>query len=102
MKKALKERIESLEVDWREHIDKPLWCIYGVECFAHFFCCKITHGYKGPNIWGFSVYKRQSGFRTLGVNAEKWIAEQGYPVRFFANQADALEWLAAKTDPERA
>jgi hypothetical protein len=29
MKKALKERIESLEVDWRGHLDKPLWCIYG-------------------------------------------------------------------------
>lgn len=78
-----------------QHAGKPLWCVYGPDCFPSLICCRIKDG----NIWGYSVWKRQPGFRTLGISLEAFAKERETP-RFYAAQADALERLAKITTPK--
>jgi hypothetical protein len=82
-----------------EYRDRPLWCVYGPECFPTMFCCSINlHPTCGLTIWGYSVYQGEPGFRTLGRKLDKW-AEDAEAV-FFAEQAHALEHMARITTPE--
>ena len=75
------------------HADKPLWCVYGPTCFPTMICCKIKSG----NIWGYSVYKRQPGFRTLGISLEAF-GQHDNP-KFYATQADAVARISSITWP---
>lgn len=82
----------------------PLWFVYGYECFPSMFCARIkpdqhTQG-QPPVIWGYSVYKRVPGFRTLGVRAAEWIAKNGADA--FAEQQHALDYLKKITTPKKA
>jgi len=74
--------------------NKPLWVIYGYDCFPSILCCKINNG----NIWGFSIYRRSPGFRTLGMNLETWYNEEGKAhtqmvPEFYDDHEEALEKL---------
>jgi hypothetical protein len=89
-------------VDPLNYIDKPLWCVYGYECFPSVFACTINSASGTPVIWGYSVYKRSGGYRTLGLNLDKWIAEQnliGKIAYFFNKQEHAMEFLSKLITP---
>ena len=77
----------------------PLWCVYGDDCFPSMLCCRISTADGTPTIWGYSVWRREPGFRTLGINLVEWIKREKRP-RFFANHADALAYIGKLTTPK--
>jgi hypothetical protein len=85
--------------------DKILWLVYGHNCFPQIVCCKVKPGHLGkPSIWGFSIYRRSPGFRTLGRDIALWIDElkekYGYSMfEFYDNQEEALDRLRKLTTP---
>lgn len=91
-----------------ENHDRVLWCVHGVECFPAIFCCKIHMDNKyGPTIWGYSVYRRQPGFRTLGMNVNTWMQElrekfgYGYSMfEFYDDHAEAIARITQLTTPK--
>ena len=90
---------------------KPLWVVFGEECFPEIICCKLmayseSHallpiGTKSPHvcIWGYSTYRGESGFRTLGANLKMWSSRSGLGPLFFDTQAEALDKLRELTTP---
>jgi hypothetical protein len=88
-----------------ENLDRTLWCVHGVACFPVIFCCKIrAHAEFGPIIWGYSVYKGQPGFRTLGRNVNTW--QQGLQDKFrwdlfefYDDHAEAIQRITQLTTP---
>jgi len=97
---------------------KPLWVVYGADSFPKVVCVKLLAyskdhgllpvGWRGhiTNVWGFSVYEGEPGFRTLGMDVDKWVARESHPgnpsdgcVRWFETQAEALECIRRLTDP---
>ena len=83
--------------------NKILYCVYGYKCFPQILTCKIINSDDyGPIIWGYSVYKRKPGFRTLGQQLEKWIEQNAYQMCiFFDEQPDMLECVRKLTTPAR-
>lgn len=103
-------------VDPKNH-GKPLWCVYGIsKWWPQLLLCKLLPytqdhrplpvGHQAPIvcIWGYSVWKGRPGFRTLGVDVEKWIVDSGikYGPYFFDDQEHALERLRQITKPSRS
>lgn len=80
--------------------DVPLWVVYGPDCFPTMICAKVLdHPTCGLTIWGYSIYRRQPGFRTLGVSLRNWRKEVERP-KFFEAQVHALSHLANITTPK--
>lgn len=82
-------------IDPAEYLDQPIWCVTGAECAPSVFCCRIaktTALNSQPVIWGFSVYKGDPGFRTLGQRLDVF-REQNPRAVFFATPADATSYL---------
>lgn len=90
---------------------KPLWVVYGDKCFPQLLCAKLLAytadhqllraGVAGPRvcIWGYSVYRRQPGFRTLGIEVGEWVKRSSFEPMFFDVQEEALEILRKLTVP---
>lgn len=80
------------------YLNVPLWCVYGYDCFPKIIACALT--YNGAvNIWGYSVYRRQPGYRTLGQNVVTWM--KGHQmVKFFAKQEDAIMFINKLVTPK--
>jgi len=94
------DKVKRREIDPAEHLDTPLWVVYGPDCFPTMFCCKVlNHPTCGLVIWGYSVYRRQPGFRTLGQSLQVWRDDHEKP-KFFARQDNALLHLAKITTPK--
>lgn len=90
----------SKEIDPAKHLDTPLWAVYGPDCFPTMFCCKVlNHPTCGLTIWGYSIYRREPGFRTLGQSLQVWRDDEGKRAKFFARQDDALMHLSKITTP---
>lgn len=89
----------------------PHWCVFGPSSFPKIICftlhfwetndSKYKH-LEGYNIWGYSVYRKKPGFRTIGKNFNDWIREQqlngDMPV-FFGNIDHATEYLKSILTP---
>lgn len=83
-----------------QYCDISLWCVYGYDCFPEIIACKLhNHGEYGINIWGYSVYKRKPGYRTLGRQVGEWM-EQHKMVKFFDNKEDALAFIGKLVTPK--
>ena len=91
----------------KENEGKILYCVYGVDCFPTIFSCKIhyinTFGY-GNIIWGYSVYKGEAGFRTLGREVDSWINElkekYGWDLFLFFDDFDeAMKYIKKQIKP---
>jgi hypothetical protein len=93
--------------------DKPLWIVHGETCFPAIFCAKLRAyrednallpaGGRGPVVCvlGYSVYKREPGFRTLGVEVTEWAKKSGgMKPTFFDDQEEALALLRKLTTPK--
>lgn len=74
-------------------LDVDLWGVYGPDSFPTVFLCRVKDRPTcGRVVWGFSVWKRQPGFRTLGVG-DIWATEKD--LRFFTSQAAAFAHVSA-------
>lgn len=77
-----------------QHWDKPLFVVYGSSAFPSLLCCKVLHRTtypdKDPCIWGFSIWRRTPGFRTLGIKLKTWVEQETDP-RFYLTQEEAFE-----------
>lgn len=90
----------------------PLWVIFGAQEEPQIMCCKLLAytkghvrldvGVRGPVvcIWGYSMWRRTPGFRTLGIDVEEWCARSPIGPYFYADQARALEHLGRLTTPK--
>jgi hypothetical protein len=86
-------RILAEGIDPKEYLDRSLWVVYGPDCFPQLMLVKIiNHPQCGLGIWGWSIFRRQPGFRTLGMSLYTWIARE-YNPRFYLTRADALARL---------
>lgn len=77
-------------------LDTPLWAVYGPDSFPTAVCVKIRNHPTGRAVWGYSVYRRSPGFRTLGQN-EEYTIQNNY--RFFTEQAEMLAYLGKLLTP---
>lgn len=82
--------------------ETPLWCVYGHEAFPQIICCKISNVNGCESIWGYSIWKRKPGFRTLGLSLSVWLSKGENMCWFFDDQAKALAFLAKITTPKKA
>jgi hypothetical protein len=91
---------------------EPLWVVYGDYSRSPELMCVRLRAYDEQHellpvgvrgayvaIWGFSVWKRRSGFRTLGMNVEEWAARYAFGPFFYDVQDNALEHLQRITSP---
>lgn len=83
------------------HLNTPLWCVYGYDSFPSIICCMINQTSPGSEfaIWGYSVWKNAGGFRTLGVDALKWADAQN--AHFFLEKEQAMAYLDKLVTPSK-
>lgn len=97
MKKVPDHAVDPLDPQ-NHHI--PLWAVYGVSIYwPQVLCCRIRLNEGFPHIWGYSVWKRQPGFRTLGIPVKTFMAREGFCF-FFASQTRMLEYVEKITTPK--
>lgn len=94
MKRKAENAVDPMQP---QYVDRTLWFVYGYDCFPSILCAKLIL-ISGLNIWGYSVYKRQGGFRTLGVPAGPWIGANAAVA--FDDQQHALDYLKKLTTPK--
>lgn len=86
--------------------NKPLWVIYGPDCFPSILACKLKQKAEHVVIWGYSIYRRSPGFRTLGLQVEAWVervrADTGMVPEFYDDHEEALEKIRKLTTPKGA
>lgn len=79
-----------------------LWCVSGADSFPTIFCCKISPSSQNSNvfvIWGYSVYRRSPGFRTLGQRLDQdWIAD--HQAKFFNDETNAVNYITKLITPK--
>lgn len=82
-------------------LDTPLWCVYGMKCSPSILACVIKKDMSGEKtIWGYSIYKKQPGYRTLGQHLKAWLNNEFHQnAFFFTAQADAIAYLSALVTP---
>ncbi len=95
-----------MKIDPREHTDKPLWCVYGPRDFPTMFVFEVYYNpYSVTDsdshiIWGYGINKNNDKYTSFGQGFEGWVkkqAKQGYKVKFFDKQKDALTYIAKLT-----
>ena len=81
-----------------EHRATPLWVIFGHvnEACPRVICVLVSDG--APTVWGYSIWKRSPGFRTLGISLDSFI-ERHRDCIFFARKEDALAKLSELMTP---
>lgn len=90
--------MSNIDPTLTEHHNKILWCVHGPDSFPTMICCVIKTASRNPSIWGYSVYKRSPGFRTLGREViSDWIASNN--AKFFLSQDAAFDYLRELTTP---
>ena len=97
------------EVDPMQHIGETLWVVYGFECFPSILCCRLKQNLIDVDrtietcIWGYSVYRREPGFRTLGKTLQQWRndhAKYGQDLEvWFTEQEAAMAYLNLLVTP---
>lgn len=100
---ATKNKIVAGEVEPEQHIGVPLWVVYGHNCFPSILCCRLRDDGRDIVIWGYSVYKRKPGFRTIGQILSTWRegnAEYGKSLeKWFIKQEDAVAFINKLVTP---
>ena len=81
-------------------LNTPLWCVYGYKYGLSIMSCMINQPWGKKTIWGYSVYKRVPGYRTLGVDVEQWSAGNKITI-YFDDQEEALDYLRKSTKPHK-
>ncbi len=74
----------------QQHWNKPLFVVYGSTGFPQMLCCKVRLNDGVATIWGFSIWRRTPGFRTLGIKLKTWVERETDP-RFYLSQEEAFD-----------
>lgn len=82
-------------------LNKPLWCVYGYKYGLSIMSCMINQPWGARTIWGYSVYKRVPGYRTIGAGAEEWSKRYNMAI-YFDDQEEALDYLRKSTKPHKS
>lgn len=77
--------------------NKSLWLVYGHDAFPQLLCCRVRAQNGMLVIWGFSVYRRSPGFRTLGMDVQEFLSRHTLK-EFYDDQDEALARLKKLTD----
>ncbi len=90
-------------------LDTPYWCVYGSKYSPSILCFKL-HFWKTDlpsykhleaiNIWGYSVYKRKPGFRTLGIKFDEWCNRDNSDKKFFTSINTATDYIKSLVTPK--
>lgn len=98
--KLAKKAIDPFDTNYH---NIPLWCVHGHEAHPAIHCLKLKMSPSSANfkltVWGYSVYKGEPGFRTLGKSIEVFSAEKKL-LLFFVNKQDALDYLSIILEPK--
>jgi hypothetical protein len=81
------------------HHNTPLWAVYDWNGPA-VLACRVNTLQGKATIWGYSVWKRQPGYRTLGVNLSDWRSTARNPV-FFDKQSEAIEEVVKRLPSQK-
>lgn len=92
---------ENAIANLEDYLNVPLWCVYGSKAFPSILCFRLRESEGKVIIWGYSTYKNQPAFRTLGTYLNIWVSNKENPV-FFSNQDDALNYLRAIITPKKS
>jgi len=83
-----------------ENFNVPLWVVYGTSVYwPQVLCCRINASSGQATIWGYSVWKRQAGFQTLGIGVKDWAGRHAF-CHFFSSQMRMLEYIEKITTPK--
>ena len=80
-----------------EHQEVPLWAVLDG---ARIECVMVNCRSGGPAVWGYSVWRRSPGFRTLGISLASYMA-RAREVEFYAEQQHALDAVKEATAPSK-
>lgn len=70
---------------------RPLWIVYtDSRGERRIQACIINRHFGKPTIWGFSVYKRAAGYRTIGSSLEGWLIGC-FNVGIYTTEKEALD-----------
>ena len=88
------------EFDFGGNLNIPLWIVYGHDCFPEIVCVAAKRHELPPiAVWGYSIYKRSPGFRTLGLDPWKYFKDKNANV--FTDQDEAFEYLRELMTPKK-
>lgn len=100
-----KLEIVELAVDPNDpqNLNKVLWCVHGHDAHPSVHCLKLKtcSGMSGHFVWGYSEWKRQPAFRTLGISLEAFMANK-HVVLFFTAKEHALMYLSIILEPKKS
>lgn len=81
-------------VDIQEACDtkRVLWLVWGRGAVDFINCVKIFNNtYCGYTVWGYSVYRRSPGFRTIGMSLES-LTNECEDLQLFTDINAAIEY----------
>lgn len=103
------EMINPVAIDPDDPVNhgRTLWCVHGSKHCPALMAVKLLAytsdhvrlpvGRPGVvHVWGFSVWRRQPGFRTLGIRFDEW-AKDFKICSLFLTQCEALKEVARLT-----
>lgn len=92
------------ELPLTDQNDKRLWIIYEYACFPSVLAAKLRLYEGSIIIWGYSVYKGEPGYRTLGITLDEWAARnpkgRGTVLSFYDNQEEMMSALNKLITPK--
>ena len=98
-----KKELVSIAIDPTnsQYFDKILWCLHGYDSHPSINCVKIEVSSNGsePIVWGYSEWRNEPGFRTLGQSLSNFKGLKKLFL-FFENKEDALEYLSIILEPK--
>jgi len=100
--KVVKAELETTAINPFDPVywDKPLWAVYGYECFPSIVCLKVNNASGTPSVWGYSLYRNTAGFRTLGQGLQTW-SDNHNMAFFFDDQQNAMAYLNHIITPKK-
>lgn len=75
----------------QSHEHQVLWLVYGTKPNLHISSVAFNtfRGHSKTALWGFSIWKRQAGFRTIGCSLEYLLS--GSPLREGCETAEVFD-----------
>jgi hypothetical protein len=84
------------------NFNRALWCVHGRDGSPQIQAFMVNDaGVNGTaTIWGYSIYRKSPGFRTLGLRLDTWLSDKHDPV-FYDDRNDAMNALGARMPSNR-
>lgn len=93
-----------VDEELKEHCDnnQVLWMVWGETNSLYFDTIHLIHSPPwGYIAWGYSVYRRSPGFRTLGLSIKHFRTKHKI-VQLFTDQTDAIDYFMANSGTSKS